>query len=296
MSFKKEMSNLRKRKNKIYKKIPWKLELKDNMIKFYDKHKIKHPKVYKIFNNIEDLKSIILNLPNEFVLKPTTEFSSNGVMVLKKSNENLYFEFFLEKYFSLNEIIDYQKNLQNIYSNRKNRPKHKQNNYKFIIDEKIYNIYNDFFIPCDYKCFTFYGEMILVVKKKNGNKTYKTCWYDKYGNYIPHYKILNKKYNKITEQLEFKKIKYFEDMKKIAEYISKIYKLPFCRIDFFINKEGVYVGEFGYIVGGKAGGHEIFNNKYDKILGEKWLKKEKFLNKYYKIIKYLKNKKNKIYN
>jgi hypothetical protein len=268
------MTSMRNRTHKLVTNIPWHLELKDEMVKFYKNNNIDHPIVYKIFDDINDFKLIEKDLPNEFVLKPTTEYCSKGVMVLKKINDNQYYEKFLNKNFSIDEIINYQYELKKVSITRKNRPTHKLNNYKFIIEERLYDFTNNDLIPCDYKCFTFYGEVVLILRKEIRDKSWSSCWYDRQGNYIPHTEILNEEHIG-TEQLEYVKIKYLDDMIKNAELISKLYKVPYCRVDFYITNNGPKIGEFGFIIGGtEAGGFKIFNDKYDKILGEKCLEKE----------------------
>lgn len=115
----------------------------------------------------------------------------------------------------------------------------------------------------DYKFFCFNGEPRIMYCSNPDvpDELWEINYFDMNFQILPIHRVY-------TQDMKVKpeKPKQFEEMKQLAKILSKPF--PFVRIDFFVCKERVYLGEFTFV---PSGGLQKFQEDYvDKMLGE-WL-------------------------
>lgn len=219
------------------------------------------PKIYHIFESPEkiDLKKVI---PNDFVIKPSFDSSSRGVMVLSREDDR-FFNSLSGNYLKTKDIINYQKKY--FFENR-----NKGN--KIIIQEKVYDFESNYKVPRDFKFYAFNGEIALILVIDRNYKPAISLWYDE--NFQPitddRVKCISpyaRTLTYYTPPTEFKVLKDF------AIKISKLIRSPFASIDIYHSTYGPMLGEVTLTPGGiYYGQHYILSDKQEFIMGKMWLK------------------------
>lgn len=256
MSFKEIMAEKSHLRRLGYKEYSWKLDKKPNAYPFADSIGLRRPhadpKVYK-FSEIEEPKK-------PAVIKPIRSTGSMGVyLVFNKTTilsarEGIY----LSSWEELQE--DATKKLED-WKEGKNKQFTKD---EWMIEELILKEPDSTLPPSDLKFYCFYGEVLLVLETNRLHK--KFCFWDPEMNIIDtgdHWKGLYKGSG-------FTK----EDVNLVAEASLNI-PTPFIRLDMLNGHDGLVFGE----ATPRPGQYHLFNNEYDRILGEAYRMAEARLTK-----------------
>jgi len=246
----------------VEKNLPWFLHDKIKFNQFCIDNDIPVPKIIRLFDKPDDINLDLIN-HSEFILKPSLESSTKGVMVLKKLQGGYFYDSLNRKSFNLQDIID----LQNIYFE-----KNVNATNKIIIEEKIYDIDEAFIIPRDFKFYAFKGNVALILEINRNLKPSISSWYD--ANFNPIGNEAVKCNAPFTRSLSYYKApENAENLLKLAQRVSELIDTPFASIDMYNSKSGPIMGEVTLAPGGLYHGkHYTLSNDYQNLMGDLWSK------------------------
>lgn len=242
------------------KNIPWFLHDKIKFNNFCNKNIIPVPKIIEIFDSPNEINLNAVNL-NEFILKPSLESSTKGVMVLKKLESGSFYDSLSKQCYRFDEIVS----LQNKYFEL-----NKSTANKIIIEEKIYDADETFIIPRDFKFYAFKGNIALILEVNRNLKPAISCWYDTNFNPVDE-KIIscNAPYSRTLSY--FKRPDNFKSLLELAKQVSSLIDTPFARIDMYNSINGPVMGEVTLAPGGTYyGKHYTLSNEYESLMGDLW--------------------------
>lgn len=237
--------------------VPWYLENKIECYKFCTENGFPTADVIRIFDHPNDID--LSGMDSEFVLKPSSQSSMKGVMVLKPVDGRFY-DFLQNKILALEEIINCQRNIYQETTAVGN---------KIIIEQKLCDI-NGHNIPRDFKAYAFRGEIALFLENDRNTTPPSVAFFD--GNFeaLKDKKVkVNPKY--ITK-LEPRRPTEANDLLGLAKQVSKKLPTPFARVDLYSTDEGPKVGEVTLTPGGfYYGVHYTLSDEEQTRLGAMWL-------------------------
>ena len=223
--------------------VPWELDDKLEAYNYIDKLGISHPKVLYKLDNMDDFKRLIREnrLPDNFCLKISNRSSCIGIMLLHKIGEDLYFDDLSSKSYSIDDIVNYQSQLNK-------RKSEKANQTYYFVEEKVDNFVSDMDIPVDYKVFCFNGVPKLIFQINRNVNHYTISLFD--GNFIPLREGRDWFINPEMASLGVPVVppsayEILDQSMKISKEIGDKY----VRIDWFDNGEEPVFGEFTFITG-----------------------------------------------
>ncbi len=198
-------------------------------------------------------------LHKNFVIKPTDLSDSQGVFLIK-NKKNIKPEKIIKKLYKLQSNIDPDRYYMHHHMFNGLIP------YNGIIVEKLLLDENKN-IPCDYKCYVFNGRIHFIAMTYNrhfinGQQKFNSLWFTR--DWKPIRIPMIKKNYKYSNNI--KKPKAYNKMIKLVENISKKLKRH-CRIDVYLIKKKVYLGEFTFF-----GGAFIHSHYCNFKLGKLWNK------------------------
>lgn len=210
----------------------------------------------KCFGVYESVEEINWNgLPNSFVLKDTLGGGGNSVIIVKdKSKEDF------------DKIkIQLQKWLREDYQHKtggREWPYYSGKKHRIIIEEYIdSNKENGGLIDYKFLCFNGKAELIYVLADRVIGQEAGCGFYDIDFNRLPYTED-----DEPPLKREIKKPNNFEELKKIAEKISK--EFPCARIDLYDEEDKIIFGEITFFDGS---GYMTFTpDQLDFELGEKF--------------------------
>lgn len=251
---------LKNRIEGLEKDIPWFLHDKIKCHNFCIDNNIPSAIIYDIFNNVEDITFNNIS-EMEFILKPTLESSTKGVMVLRREDRN-YYDSLSKKHYTFDEIISLQSELFNKNKNKAN---------KIILEQKIYDENESKVIPRDFKFYTFNGQIAAILQIDRNVKPVQVTWYDSEFELMDDDKVWsNPRYvNLIRENNRPSK---WEEMLNNVVEISKNIKTPFASIDMYCTKTGPILGEVTLAPGGLYHGvHYLLSDEENMNWGSYWV-------------------------
>jgi len=197
-------------------------------------------------------------LPDSFVIKPTWETTSKGVMVMT-ATEYGYHDAMKGKLYTADEVVQEQRR---IYDAGRWRSK------PTIVEEKIEDA-GGHVIPEDYKAYAFQGEIAFIVQiNRNADRT-AVAWFD--GNFDPlavGRVQVNEKYMDLKEPV---RPDDWKDMLNVAQRASVAVPTPFASIDMYASTRGPLVGEITLVPGGFYHGKYFFlSEQDDHSAGKMW--------------------------
>jgi hypothetical protein len=143
-----------------------------------------------------------------------------------------------------------------------------------IAEEYIKDLSSQYTSPCEFKFYLFNGKILFILATNRKVNKKKFSFFDENFNQSPV-----TLYSVPSNELKFKWFKphYFdklkEDVYKIYEIFNKDMKNTFMgkfiRIDFFINKEDYWFGEFSLFPNGGRG--DNLNNYGKKAFIKNWI-------------------------
>jgi len=218
--------------------------------KIVEKLNINMPKTYKIFNCLKEITQCEINkLPN-CIIKPTNW--DGGKYIFKN---------FVRKPLNSNTLV----NKLNNYDQKNIRKEimgliYKTHKPSIIAEEYINDLSNNPSSPCEFKFYVFNRKILFLLAINRKESINKFDFYDENFIQFPNTKY---SYNRTQNNFKWPKFDYFE---KLKEDVYKIYDMfnkdlensfigRFIRIDFFVNKENYWFGEFSLFPNGGKGGN-----------------------------------------
>lgn len=235
----------------IRSKCLW-LDNKKNAYKFSRRYNISPPKIYGEFNSMEAID--FSDHPENFVLKPLWGHSSKGVFVLRKTSDKEWFDSMRKKTFTKDQILQ----------QLKNELLGKAERSAYFTEEMMEDA-NGVEIPMDYKVYSFYGKVGLIMQKYVGVSNDRSTWRFKF--YDADWNDLGPvKYHNLIDS-ELPKPEIADEIVEAAEKLSLESKVPFLRIDFYATRNGLRFGEFTPM----PGGFDEHDVDTDMKLGDMWI-------------------------
>jgi hypothetical protein len=236
---------------------------------FVHRHGFPVSRPYRLLASPDSLLKI--SIPETFALKPSNSFGSQGFFQFRRVFHDLYADLVGNTFYRASDIVS--------KLNSSKRP-----NTSLIIEECLLGDHRDKpeekvsrLLLDDYKFYMFYGEIGCILQKRwlDSGKVGESPngfiqWYqvDEEGDWS----VVNtgNYYNKMPG--------YGADAKRIspphlknelcllAVKLSKLIKVPFCRVDLYATNKGAYFGEYTFV----PGWFPNFCEEWDVILGECW--------------------------
>ena len=232
--------------------------------KMVQKWGIKIPETYKQFLSLKDITQEEINKLPTCIIKPTNW--DGGKYIFKNfkesplSADNLRMD--LDK-FSIKNI---NKEIMRLIA--------KTHKPTIISEEYIKDLNSKYTAPCEFKFYIFDGKILFILATNRKVNKKKFSFFDKNFN-----QFQVSKYSVPFNELNFKweKPTYFDKIKKDVMLIYENFKKDmnnsfmskFIRIDFFINKENYWFGEFSLFPNGGRG--DNLNNYGKKEFIRNWI-------------------------
>jgi ABC-type polysaccharide/polyol phosphate transport system ATPase subunit len=210
------------------------------------------------------------NLPDEFVIKPQDGASNNGVFVIKRNDDNTFFDAMRGRNFTPDQIVaeylDEHKRFKSI-------------NLPVYIEERYTSADPNFQIPLDYKGYCFNGRVELIMQRNVNPGRKASDW---------RFAYYDRDWNKLGSVREG--IAYGQDLQpprerieivREMERLSKLLPLEFCSMDMYNTLQGVAFGECTI----HPGAYKAFSKEWDMRLGERYASSPKVNDE--RIIKFL---------
>lgn len=232
--------------------------------KMVQKWGIKIPETYKQFLSLKDItQEEINNLPT-CIIKPTNWDGGKYIFKNYKDNplsaDNLRMDLYK---FSIKNI---HKEIMRLIS--------KTHKPTIIAEEYIKDLSSKYTAPCEFKFYIFNGKILFILATNRKVNKKKFSFFDENFN---QFQVT--KYSQAHNELNFKweKPTYFDKIKKDVMLIYENFKKDmhnsfmskFMRIDFFINKEDYWFGEFSLFPNGGRG--DNLNNYGKQEFIRNWL-------------------------
>jgi len=212
------------------------------------------PEVFQCVNNIHGLD--FNRLPNEFVIKPTVEYASRGVMLLKyNKDKNKYFDLKTNKYYDRNDIIDYLESVRN--------KSKRQKEWQVITEELLVAEEPSSQIPHDFKCYTFFGQVVFILEKSINEGGSQVCWYNRDWSPLYAEGFISDRYpGRVSKN--HKPPRCHNEIIRISEKLSQNVNNPFVRVDLYATDRGCVFGELTQT----PGTYRCLSARADEILGD----------------------------
>lgn len=241
------------------KGIPWFLHDKLKCYEYLKQHGISTVTPLRIFN---DPKLIDLEgLPDSFVIKPSLQSSTKGVMVLTKRGEDTYWDEMRGRALSVAEVIDEQ---QKYFDETKAAGK------TIIVEPKIIDLEPDrYSIPRDFKAYAFRGEIALMLEVDRNTKPSSVSWYDENFDLISDDRII---FNEsFVHETSKEAPACSQEILDLARRTSAELPTPFARVDMYLTADGPMVGEITLAPGGLYHGkHYRMSEEQQRLMGDMW--------------------------
>lgn len=238
--------------------MPWFLHDKLKCYDFCSEHNIPTVEVYDVFSSPERITFKNADCM-EFVLKPTLESSTRGVMVLRR-DDNGFYDSMKRRSFTFEEIVEYQTDL---FQKNKNR------NNKIILEAKVQDR-QPILVPRDYKAYAFSGEIGLIVDIDRNTKPGTSVWYDGSFDLLDEEDLThNPKFSASRENPV--KPENWQEMLDFFKRVSRLVPSPFARIDIYDTQDGFVLGEVTLAPGGLYYGlHYKMSDSLNEHMGNLW--------------------------
>lgn len=243
-SFKEIMAEKSQLRNYKFREYSWKLDKKTNAYPFMQDIGLRTPKTDSNTYKLSDIDEPT----SPTVIKPIQSTGSAGVYLIFDKNvilsarEGTY----------LNSWDELQADAINRLDNWEKGKSGSILKDEWMIEELVLSAPNSTIPPSDLKFYCFYGEVVLVLETNRLHK--KFCFWDANMNLINPFTNYEPYEGKGFTQ---------EHINLVAEASSKI-PAPYIRMDMLNGHDGLVFGE----ATPRPGGYHLFNNEYDRILGQ----------------------------
>lgn len=236
--------------------VPWFLHDKLKCYNFCRDNGLDTVNVLREFDNPDAID--LDGLPGEFVLKPTMQHSTRGVMVLEK-NRGGYFDHMRQRHMTLTQVVDEQAKYYELT---------KISSKKIIVEEKIRDDSN-FIVPRDYKAYSFRGRVALILEINRNTKPTSVAWFD--GNFDPIRDGRVTSNPTHVNERSGERPPAGEAILDLARRASMAVPTPFASIDMYSTHRGPIIGEITLTPGGLYyGDHYILSARQQEAMGRMW--------------------------
>lgn len=242
------------------KGIPWFLHDKLKAFQFCEEHGFPAAEVLRVFDTPDEID--LSGFAGDFVLKPTLQSSTKGVMVLTPI-EGGFYDSLRKRELTIDDIVQEQSVLFD---------RTKASGKKIIVEEKIADL-QDFPIPRDFKAYAFRGEIAFMLEIDRNTSPSTVAWSD--GDFQPlrDGTILCDK--RFVREMDSRMPPFAVEMIDLARRVSAKVPTPFARIDMYLTERGPLVGEITLTPGGfYYGKHYTLSEVQERVLGKMWLDAE----------------------
>lgn len=236
--------------------VPWFLHDKLKCYKFCEQHELATVTVLREFASPDDIR--LDGLPDEYVIKPTLQSSTKGVMVLSKTAEGLW-DSMSRRFVNEQEIIAVQRDLfEQTHSSGK----------KIIVERKIVDV-DGHDIPRDFKAYACGGKVALILEINRNTKPSSVSWFD--GDFMPVTDDRVTCNPEFTRQVEPIRPQQWREILDLARKTSLAIDTPFASIDMYSTPNGPLVGEITLTPGGiYHGRHYSLSAEQQLWMGKMW--------------------------
>ena len=224
--------------------VDWSLDDKLKAHDFVEREGIRHPKIYAKLNSIDVLKEYLENQRDlkRFVLKISNQHSAAGVFLLRRIDDDLYFDDITARVYCIDELVSKEKELD------ENTEYVIRDTYYFV-EESVENFVGEFKIPFDYKVYCFNGIPKFIIQMDRNINDYSIAAFD--ANFIPMVEgrdwfLDHEKSNVAVPIIPPNAFVMLYQTMKIARKANRTH----VRVDWFDNGEEPVFGEFTFASGG----------------------------------------------
>jgi hypothetical protein len=216
--------------------------------KMVEKWGIKIPETYKHFPLLSDITQEEINKLPTCIIKPTNW--DGGRHIYKNFKENPLSADILRNELRKFATENIQKEIMGLIS--------KTHKPSIIAEEYIRDLSFQYSAPCEFKFYLFNGKILFILATNRKVSKQKFSFFDENFSQLPI-----TLYSFTHNQLNFKweKPAYFDKLKKdvfliyenFLKDMNNTFMGKFIRIDFFVNKESYWFGEFSLFPNGGRG-------------------------------------------
>ena len=232
--------------------------------KMVEKWNIRTPQTYKQFLSLKDITQEEINKLPTCIIKPTNwdggkyifkNFKENPISVGHLCNE-------LHKFATEN----IKKEIMELIS-RTHKP-------SIIAEEYIKDLSSQYSAPCEFKFYLFNSKILFILATNRKVSKQKFSFFDDNFNPLP---ITLYSFTRNELKFKWEKPHYFDKLKKdvfliydnFIKDMNNTFMGKFIRIDFFINKEDYWFGEFSLFPNGGRGDNLNYYGK--KAFIKNWI-------------------------
>jgi hypothetical protein len=232
--------------------------------KMVEKWGIKTPTTYKQFSLLSDITQEEINKLPTCILKPTNW--DGGKYIFKNFKENPLSAEILRKNLSKFATENIQKEIMELIS--------KTHKPSIIAEEYIRDLSSHYSSPCEFKFYLFNGKILFILATNRKVSKKKFNFFDENFNKLPSSLY---SFDRNCLIFNWQKPDYFDKLKKdvfliyenFLKDMGNTFMGKFIRIDFFINKDDYWFGEFSLFPNGGRG--ENLNDFGKKTFIRSWL-------------------------
>lgn len=229
--------------SKLNKKIPMKL--------FMEKHSSVHSNILGKYNHISEVN--FEELPDLFVIKPQDGASNNGVFLLKRKENGLYYDSMRRETYTTDGIIaeylDEHERFKSIH-------------LPVYVEERFLSANPHYEIPLDYKGYCFDGKVSIIMQRDVGKGRKSTEW--KFAYYTRDWERLDEIRTGINYSDDLVPPKEGMEIVQEMERLASLLPLKFCSMDMYNTQHGVAFGECTI----HPGAYKAFVPKWNEKLGQ----------------------------
>jgi hypothetical protein len=224
--------------------------------KMVEKWGIKIPETYKQFLSLKDITQEEINKLPTCIIKPTNW--DGGKFIYKNFKENPVSSAKLCKELKKFATDNIRKEIMRLIS-KKHKP-------SIIAEEYIKDLSSEYSSPCELKFYVFNRKILFILATNRKVSDKKFSFFDDNFSPLP---VTLYSFSRNNLNFSWKKPDYFEKLKEEVFLIYDIFNKDmnnsfigkFIRIDFFINKENYWFGEFSLFPNGGRGDNLNDNGK-----------------------------------
>ena len=199
-------------------------------------------RVYKRFASATDID--LTDLPDAFVLKPTSLSGNRGVMVLHRADgADSFWDALWRMRRTSQDIVRVETKWQTLVEARVGRK------LEFIAEQRLFAEDDPDRLPFEYKVYTFLDEVRLVQQINRNTKPPQEVFFVDEFDTVEDGTRIESSWNKITRGIPHLP-KCADDIVRLAKRACTHLASPFIRVDCFATSEGAVIGELTFTPGG----------------------------------------------
>lgn len=227
---------------------------------FLSENNMPHLKVLKVFTAAKEID--FSDLPDCFVLKPTSLWSGQGVMLLHRiCKHRSFYDSKSGKVLTEKDILAAARRLE----------KEKGKEIPFMIEERAIDENINIDVPLDYKVFTFHGVPKFVLQVDRNHPVAQMAFFDGEFNPITDDRVVIPESKRASTAGIHRVPKCAQEILDLAKEITLKLKAPFISVDCYATDKGAMFGELTHTPGGPWYATMYhFSDAFDRELGQAW--------------------------